>query len=154
MNWKRKSSVLKFSLAALFGVLALASMVGAAGKGLDVEIAYEIKALKITGATSPIYVQVDGDKLVFSDASGAVMSAPMSGGTATTMAKVNQPAGVAIAPAGFGSYAGQVFVASGSDEKTPCKIVRIGGSSAADFAALPDAGKLAGGKAAQCRDLE
>jgi len=154
MNWKRKNNLLKFSLAALFGVLALASMVSAAGKGLDVEIAYEIKALKITGATSPVYVQVDGGKLVFSDASGAVMSAPMSGGTATTMAKVAQPAGIAIAPAGFGSYAGQVFVASGSDEKTPCKILRLGGASASDFAALPDAGKLNGGKAAQCRDLE
>lgn len=126
----------------------------AAGKGLDIEIAYEIKALKITGATSPLYVQVDNGKLIFSDASGAVMSAPMSGGTATTMAKVANPAGVAIAPAGFGSYAGQVFVASGADEKSPCEIMRIGGASATSFAKLPDAGKLNGGKAAECRDIE
>ena len=53
----------------------------AAGKGLDIEIAYEIKALKIAGATSPVYVQADNGKLIFSDASGAVMSAPMEGGT-------------------------------------------------------------------------
>lgn len=126
----------------------------AAGKGLDVEIAYEIKALKISGSTSPVYVQADNGKLIFSDASGAVMSAPMGGGTATTLAKVANPAGVAIAPAGFGSYAGQVFVASGSGEKTPCEVMRISGSSATSFAKLPDAGKLNGGKAAQCHDLE
>jgi hypothetical protein len=141
-------------------VLASSGMFGgrianaAAGKGLDVEIAYEIKALKITGATSPVYVQVDSGKLIFSDASGAVMSAPMGGGSATTLAKVANPAGVAIAPAGFGSYAGQVFVASGSDEKTPCEVMRIGGASASSFAKLPDAGKLNGGKATECRDLE
>ena len=155
MNWTRKSNVRKFSIAAMIlAVVALTSLVNAAGKGLDVEIAYEIKALKITGATSPIYVQVEGDKLVFSDGSGAVMSAPMGGGSATTMAKVDKPAGVAIAPAGFGSYAGQVFVASGSDEKSPCQIMRIGGASASAFATLPDAGKLNGGKATECRDLE
>jgi len=125
-----------------------------AAKGLDVEIAYEIKALKIAGSTSPVYVQVEGGKLIFSDASGAVMSAPMGGGSATTLAKVANPAGIAIAPAGFGAYAGQVFVASGSDEKSPCEIMRIGGSSATSFAKLPDAGKINGGKASGCRDLE
>ena len=126
----------------------------AAGKGLDIEIAYEIKALKITGATSPVYAQVESGKLIFSDTSGVVMSAPMGGGSATTLAKVANPSGVAIAPAGFGSYAGQVFVASGSDAKTPCEIMRIGGASASSFARLPDAGKLNGGKATECRDLE
>jgi len=141
-------------------MLASSGMLGArianaaAGKGLDVEIAYEIKALKITGSTSPVYVQVEGGKLIFSDASGAVMSAPMDGGSATTLAKVANPAGLAIAPAGFGSYTGQVFVASGSDEKTPCEIMRIGGASATSFAKLPDAGKLNGGKATECHDLE
>lgn len=141
-------------------VLASSGMFGArianaaAGKGLDIEIAYEIKALKITGATSPVYVQVDNGKLIFSDASGAVMSSPMEGGSATTIAKVANPAGLAIAPAGFGSYTGQIFVASGSDEKTPCEIMRIGGASASSFAKLPDAGKLNGGKATECRDLE
>src|SRR5208283_2413024 len=93
-------------------------------------------------------------KLIFSDASGAVMSVGLGGGSATTLAKVAKPAGVAIAPAGFGSYAGQVFVASGSDEKSPCEIMRIGGASASSFAKLPDAGKVNGGKASQCRDLE
>ncbi len=78
----------------------------------------------------------------------------MDGGTATTLAKIANPAGVAVAPAGFGSYAGQVFVAAGSDEKTPCEIMRISGSAATSFAKLPDAGKLNGGKATQCRDLE
>jgi hypothetical protein len=155
MNWKRKNKVTKFSFAAMaLAVIAAATIVNAAGKGLDVEIAYEMKALKITGSTSPVYVQVQGDKLIFSDASGAVMSAPMGGGSATTMAKVDKPAGLAIAPAGFGSYAGQIFIASGSDEKSPCQIMRIGGSSASPFAKLPDAGKLNGGKATECRDLE
>jgi hypothetical protein len=163
MNWKRKSNWMGLTIAAgamAAVVLASSGMFGArvanaaAGKGLDIEIAYEIKALKIAGSTSPVYVQVDNGKLVFSDASGAVMSAPIEGGTGTTLAKVANPAGVAIAPAGFGSYTGQVFVASGSDAKTPCEIMRIGGSSATSFAKLPDAGKLNGGKAAECRDLE
>ncbi len=158
MNWTRKNSVTVFSLAAVvMSTMMLASdarIANAQAKGLDIEIAYEIKALKIAGATSPVYVQADNGKLIFSDASGAVMSAPLEGGTATTLAKVANPAGVAIAPAGFGSYTGQVFVASGSDEKTPCEIMRIGGSSATSFAKLPDAGKLNGGKASQCRDLE
>src|SRR6202790_3676445 len=163
MNWTRKNNWTGLTMAAVvMAAVALASsgMFGArianaaAGKGLDVEIAYEIKALKITGATSPVYVQVDNGKLIFSDASGAVMSAPMGGGSATTLAKVANPAGVAIAPAGFGSYTGQVFVASGSDEKTPCEIMRVGGASATSFAKLPDAGKLNGGKATQCHDLE
>ncbi len=127
----------------------------AAGKGLDVEIAYEIKALKITGATSPLYVQGDGNKLVFSDASGAVLSAPMGGGKATTVAKVKNPGGVAIAPAGFGSYAGQIFVLSVPDAKAPCEVMRIDKSGAvSSFAKLPDAGSLGGGKATECRDLE
>lgn len=163
MNWTRKNSWTQFAVAVVAVsavVLASSGILGeriaqaAEGKGLDIEIAYEIKALKITGATSPVYAQVDGGKLIFSDASGAVMSAPMGGGKATTLAKVANPSGVAIAPAGFGSYAGQVFVASGSDEKTPCEIMRIGGTSATSFAKLPDAGKLNGGKATECRDLE
>jgi hypothetical protein len=163
MNWKRKNNWTELATAAVVVaavVLASSGRLGvrianaAAGKGLDVEITYEIKALKITGATSPVYVQVDNGKLIFSDASGAVLSAPMGGGSATTLAKVANPAGVAIAPAGFGSYAGQVFVASGSDEKTPCEVMRIGGAAATSFAKLPDAGKLNGGKATECRDLE
>ena len=163
MNWKRKSNWSGSMLAAgtmAATILASSGFFGTrianaeGGKGLDIEIAYEIKPLKIAGSTSPIYVQADQGKLVFSDASGAVMSAPMEGGTATTLAKVANPGGVAIAPAGFGSYSGQVFVASGSDEKSPCEIMRIGGSSASSFAKLPDAGKLNGGKATQCRDLE
>ena len=90
MNWKRKSNWQEFSVAAAAiaaVVLASSGMFGArianaaAGKGLDIEIAYEIKALKIAGATSPVYVQADKGKLIFSDASGAVMSAPMGGGT-------------------------------------------------------------------------
>jgi hypothetical protein len=161
MSWKRKSNGWGLTIAAgmlVAGLLAWsgrgARIANAAAKGLDIEIAYEIKALKIAGSTSPVYVQADNGKLIFSDASGAVMSSPMGGGTATTLAKVTNPAGLAIAPAGFGSYTGQVFVASGSDEKTPCEIMRIGGASATSFAKLPDAGKLNGGKATQCRDLE
>lgn len=126
----------------------------AAGKGLDVEIAYEIKALKITGVVSPRYVQVEKGNLIFSDASGGVFSAPISGGTAKEIAKVKDPGGVAIAPAGFGSYAGQTFVLSQPGDKTPCEVMRIDKGAASSFAKLPDAGKLNGGKATDCRDLE
>src|SRR2546421_10433615 len=102
MNWTRKNNLRGLTIATALvaaAVLSSSGMFGAriasaaAGKGLDVEIAYEIKALTIAGSVSPIYVQVDGGKLVFSDASGAVMSAPMSGGNATTLAKVANPAG-------------------------------------------------------------
>ena len=159
MNSKRKNSWIGFATAASVASAMLmlsggARLANAAAKGLDIEIAYEIKALKITGATSPVYVQVDSGKLIFSDASGAVFSSPIDGGTATLMAKVANPAGVAIAPAGFGSYAGQTFVASGAEEKTPCEVMRISGGSATSFAKLPDAGSLNGGKATDCRDLE
>jgi hypothetical protein len=158
MNWTRKNSVTIFSLAAVvMSAMVLTSdtrIANAQSNGLDVEIAYEIKALKISGSTSPVYVQVQGDKLIFSDAAGSVMSAPIGGGAGTVLAKVAKPAGVAIAPAGFGSYAGQVFVASGSDDKSPCEIMRVGGATATSFAKLPDAGKLNGGKASECRDLE
>ncbi len=163
MNWKRKNSSKELrlgGLALLAMALASSGLFGvrlanaAAGKGLDVEIAYEIKALKITGATSPVYVQVDNGKLIFSDAAGLVSSAPLGDGSATPIAKVPHPAGLAIAPAGFGSYAGQIFVLSSADLKDPCAVVRIDKGSATAFAKLPDAGKLNGGKATECRDLE
>ena len=98
MNSKRKNNWTSFAMAAVAGSAMLMLSGGrlaiAAGKGLDIEIAYEIKALKITGATSPVYVQVDSGKLIFSDASGAVFSSPLDGGTATLMAKVANPAPV------------------------------------------------------------
>jgi hypothetical protein len=160
MNWKRKSSTTKLAVAVFIATIfsgiemSGARFANAAGKGLDVEIAYEIKALAITGATSPVYVQVDNGKLIFSDASGAVFSAPMAGGAATLIAKVPNPGGVAIAPAGFGSYASQTFVLSESDLKSPCEVMRIDKGSATSFAKLPDAGSLNGGKGTECRDLE
>jgi hypothetical protein len=160
MNWTRKSrwsglavgvgAAVGLAGVALFGVRAAV----AAGKGLDVEIAYEAKALKITGVVSPRYVQVDNGKLVFSDASGGVFSAPISGGKATQLAKVADPGGLAIAPAGFGSYAGQIFVLSQTGDKAPCEVMRIDKGSASSFAKLPDSGKINGGKATDCRDLE
>ncbi|HVN27870.1 MAG TPA: hypothetical protein VMT64_05255, partial [Candidatus Binataceae bacterium] len=66
MNLKRKNRLPILSLAAVAIVALLLTsdsrIAKAEGKGLDVEIAYEIKALKISGSTSPVYVQVDGDK--------------------------------------------------------------------------------------------
>ena len=161
MNWKRKSSTVKLAAAAV-GIVAIfcgiemsgARLADAAGKGLDIEIAYEFKPVAITGATSPVYVQVDNGKLIFSDAAGAVYSAPMAGGAASLLAKVPNPGGVAIAPAGFGSYAGQIFVLSESDLKSPCEVMRIDKGTASSFAKLPDAGKINGGKGTECRDLE
>ncbi len=138
--------------------LAVAAMAGSrmarAAEGLDVELAFEFKALKIAGATSPLYLQGQGDKILFSDGSGALYSAALTGGKATLIAKVKDPGGLAIAPAGFGSYAGEIFVLSQANENSPCEVMRIDNGAALSFAKLPNAGSLNGGKATECRDLE
>ncbi len=124
--------------------------------GPTAEVPYVVNAVKITGAKDPVYVQSEGHgKLVFSDASGAVFSVPISGGRAVKLAKISRPAGLAIAPAGFGSYAGQIFVLSAAGKGGVCVVDRIDKSGkASTFATLPKAGKIGKGEPTDCRDLE
>jgi len=136
-------------------MLVAASTVFAAGKskGIDVEIPYEANVLK-TSLTSPLYLNEVSGGMVVSDAAGGVYMVTM-GGKSTELAaksKVKHPAGVAIAPGGFGT-AGTVYVlASGDDPAGPCEVDAIDKSGGVStFAKLPDAGS---GKPIDCRDLE
>jgi hypothetical protein len=162
MNFsKRKSSFSVFATA--FSVVALTiaalpgptnSIASAAGKGLDVEVPFEIKALKAPGLVAPYFLQDDHGAMVVSDQAGGVFSVTF-GGKVTNLAdksKIKNPAGVAIGPAGFGPYAGNVFVlAAAGDVKAPCEVERIDKSGAVStFAKLPDAGAAP----TECRDLE
>src|SRR5579863_477714 len=160
MNFsKRKSNfsliVSALSLAALI-VAALPtvtnSIARAAGAGLDVEVPFEIKALKATGLVAPYFLQDNHGAMVVSDQAGGVFSVTFAGKVTELAgkAKIKNPAGVAIGPAGFGSYAGNVFVlAAAGDIKGPCEVERIDKSGAVStFAKLPDA------TATECRDLE
>ena len=165
MNFsKRKSNLLEFptafSLAVGIALLAIVSIPGvtnsiarAAGKGLDVEVPFEIKALKTPGLVAPYFIQDDHGAMVVSDQAGGVFSVTFAG-KVTTLAdksKVKNPAGVAIGPTGFGSYTGNVFVLAAADAKAPCEVERIEKSGAVStFAKLPDAGA----PATDCRDLE
>ncbi len=165
MNFsKRKSNFSVFSVfATAFSVAALTiaalpsvtnSIASAAGKGLDVEVPYEINALKAPGLVAPYFLQDNHGVIVVSDQAGGVFSVTF-GGKVTALAgksKIKNPAGVAIGPAGFGSYEGNVFVlAAAGDIKAPCEVERIDKSGAlSTFAKLPDAGAAA----TECRDLE
>jgi hypothetical protein len=132
---------------------AIRTVASAAGKGLDVEVPYEIKALKAPGLTAPYFAQEYKGGLVVSDQAGGVFNVTFAG-KATELAgksKIKNPAGVAVGPNGFGSYAGQVFVLVAADAKAVCEVDRIDGSgSVSTFAKLPDAGSAA----TECRDLE
>jgi hypothetical protein len=147
--------------ATAFGVAALTiaalpgltnSIARAAGAGLDVEVPFEIKALKAPGLVAPYFLQDNHGVMVVSDQAGGVYLVTF-GGKATALAdktKIKNPAGVAIGPAGFGSYEGNIFVlAAAGDIKGPCEVERIDKSgSVSTFAKLPDAA------ATECRDLE
>ena len=161
MNFSKRKSDLSV-LATAFSVILLAigtlpgvtnSIARAAGKGLDVEVPFEIKALKTPGLVAPYFVQDDHGAMVVSDQAGGVFSVTFAG-KVTPLAdktKVKNPAGVAIGPTGFGSYAGNVFVLAAADAKGPCEVERIDKSGAVStFAKLPDAGA----PATECRDLE
>lgn len=165
MNFsKRKSSLSVFSVfATAFSVAALTiaalpsvtnSIASAASKGLDVEVPYEITALKAPGLVAPYFLQSNHGVMVVSDQAGGVFSVTF-GGKVTELAgksKIKNPAGVAVAPAGFGSYEGNVFVlAAAGDIKAPCEVELIDKSGAVStFAKLPDAGAAP----TECRDLE
>ncbi|MGB3550525.1 MAG: hypothetical protein WA993_07540, partial [Candidatus Binatus sp.] len=165
MNFsKRKNSRSVFSVSAIaFSVAALTiaalpsvtnSIASAAGKGLDVEVPFEINALKAPGLVAPYFLQDNHGVIVVSDQAGGVFSVTF-GGKVTPLAaksKIKNPAGVAIGPAGFGSYEGNVFVLNtAGDIKAPCEVERIDKSGAVStFAKLPDAGTAP----TECRDLE
>src|SRR5271170_5110828 len=163
MNFsKRKNSSLsKFGIALSVAVLAIAAMPSltnsiarASGAGLDVEVPFEIKALKAPGLIAPYFLQDNHGAMVVSDQAGGVYSVTF-GGKVTPLAdktKVKNPAGVAIGPAGFGSYEGNVFVlAAAGGIKGPCEVERIDKSGAVStFAKLPDAGT----PPTECRGLE
>ncbi|HTR61261.1 MAG TPA: hypothetical protein VMH37_06125 [Candidatus Binataceae bacterium] len=152
---KNPRNNLRSGLIALGAILVAASSVLAAGKpkAIDVEIPYEATVLK-TSLVSPLYLTEASGGMVVSDAAGGVYMVTM-GGKSTELAgksRVKHPAGVAIAPGGFGT-AGTVYVlASGDDPAGPCEVDAIDKSGGVTtFAKLPDAGS---GKAAECRDLE
>src|SRR5271156_755625 len=162
MNFsKRKSSFSLFvssvSLAALIigAILSVTNSIARAeGAGLDVEVPFEIKALKAPGLVAPYFLQDNHGVIVVSDQAGGVFSVTF-GGNVTTLAgkaKIRNPAGVAIGPAGFGTDAGNVFVlAAAGGLKAPCEVERIDKSGAVStFAKLPDAGA----PPTECRDLE
>src|SRR5258705_10763018 len=161
MNFsKRRSSFYVFVSAFSFAALIIGalpsitnSLARAAGKGLDVEVPFEIKALKAPGLVAPYFLQDDPGAMVVSDQAGGVFSVTFAG-KVTPLAdktKVKNPAGVAIGPTGFGSYAGNVFVLAAADAKGPCEVERIDKSGAVStFAKLPDVGTAA----TECRDLE
>ncbi|MGH7925716.1 MAG: hypothetical protein ACREQH_14120 [Candidatus Binatus sp.] len=160
MNFSKRKSRLSIFAAAL-GVAALAiaaspgltnSIARASGAGMEVEVPFEIKALKAPGLVAPYFVQDNHGVMVVSDQAGGVFSVTF-GGKVTALAdktKIKNPAGVAIGPAGFGSYEGNVFVlAATGGIKGPCEVERIDKSGVVStFAKLPDAA------ATECRDLE
>jgi len=145
-------SVTALAIAALPSVTN--SLARAESKGLDVEVPFEINALKAPGLVAPYFLQDNHGVIVVSDQAGGVFSVTF-GGKVKELAgksKIKNPAGVAIAPMGFGSYAGNVFVlAAAGDIKAPCEVERIDESGAVStFAKLPDAGAAP----TECRDLE
>ena len=163
MNFSKRKS--NFSILSVFattlGVAALTiaalpgltnSIARASGAGLDVEVPFEIKALKAPGLVAPYFVQDNHGTMVVSDQAGGVYSVTFAG-KATALAdktKIKNPAGVAIGPAGFGSYEGSIFVlAAAGGIKGVCEVERIDKSGAVTtFVKLPDAA------ATECRDLE
>lgn len=145
-------AVAAFALAAAISITAGVAL---AKKGVDVEIPFDGSQLKTPEIKQPVYLQpAGGSSLIVSDAAGGVYSVTMSGATKTLAdkTKVAHPGGLAEAPAGFGSYAGQIFVLNAPDAKGSCEVDRIDKSGTVSvFAKLPDVGA---NKATVCRDLE
>jgi hypothetical protein len=148
--------MLALAAAAVLCALSAPRAVYAAGrkKGVDVEIPYEGKDLKTPGLAAPLYLQQSGHDMVVSNEDGGVFLVTMAGKTKelAPKSKLPHPGGVAVAPAGFGSYAGQIFVLNAANPKAACDVMRIDKSGAvSEFAKLP---KADGKDATECRDLE
>lgn len=131
-------------------------------KGYDTEWGFDMKALKTKGLSAPVYAQ-DGAAgiVVVSDhdaGGGTIFGFKLEGGAGSpkTMGKIKQPEGVAVAPAGFGAYAGETLVlAPTGDAHSAYAVIRIDKSgTASEFVKLPDAGSIDGGKPTEGRDLE
>jgi hypothetical protein len=140
----------------VFAAALTSRLAYAAGRksGVDVEIPYESKELKTPQVAAPLYLQQSGHDMIVSNEEGGVFSVAMSGKSKELAgkSKLPHPAGVAIAPAGFGSYAGQIFVLNAAKENAECGVMRLDKSGAvSEFAKLPKAG---GKDATDCRDLE
>lgn len=159
---QRRSRRMKLLAGAAIVALTLtgsaASIWAQGGKGYDTEFGFAFGPVKAKGVQGPAYAQEQDGKVVVSDVTaGGVFAVSVSGGAATESSKVKKPGGLAVAPAGFGSYAGQIFVLApeGGNEKEACAVQRIDKSGATSaFAKLPDAGSLDGGKPTGCRDLD
>ena len=96
--------------AAAFQMLALRALAAEKKKGIDVEIPYEATVLK-TSLTSPLYLNEASGGMVVSDGAGGVYAVTLAGKSTELVgkSKLKHPAGVAVAPSGFGT-AGQVYV--------------------------------------------
>jgi hypothetical protein len=139
--------------AAVFQALSLTALAAEKKKGIDVEIPYEATVLK-TSLVAPLYLNEAGDGMVVSDGAGGVYTVSLTGKSTELVgkSKMKHPAGVAVAPSGFGT-AGQVYVlSSGDDPAGSCEVDAIDKSGGVStFAKLPDAGA---GKPTDCRDLQ
>jgi len=146
------------ALAAVLWSLCPAPDGKASEKGLDTEWGYEIDELKAKGVMAPRYLQAYGSRLLVTDTTGGVFSITTEGKVSVVAgrAKIKRPAGVAVAPRGFGSYAGRVFVLAASHRgRGACEVERIDKSGTVTlFAKLPKAGSLGAGRPGQCGDLE
>jgi len=97
---KRKSEFLFFATAFSVAALTIAalpsltnSIARASGAGLDVEVPFEIKALKAPGLVAPYFLQDNHGAMVVSDQAGGVYSVTF-GGKVTALAdktKVRNP---------------------------------------------------------------
>src|SRR5260370_34251952 len=87
MNFsKRKSELSVLATAFCVALLTITllpsvtnSIARAAGKGLDVEVPFEIKALKTPGLVAPNFLQDDHGTMVVSDQAGRAFSVTVAG---------------------------------------------------------------------------
>jgi hypothetical protein len=139
--------------AAAFQTRSYTALAAEKKKGIDVEIPYEATVLK-TSLVAPLYISEASGGMVVSDGAGGVYAVTLAGKSTELVgkSKLKHPAGVAVAPGGFGT-AGQVYVlSSGDDPGGTCEVDAIDKSGGVStFAKLPDAGS---GKPTECRDLQ
>jgi hypothetical protein len=139
--------------AAAFQTRSYTALAAEKKKGIDVEIPYEATVLK-TSLVAPLYISEASGGMVVSDGAGGVYAVTLAGKSTELVgkSKLKHPAGVAVAPGGFG-IAGQVYVlSSGNDPGGSCEVDAIDKSGGVStFAKLPDAGS---GKPTECRDLQ
>lgn len=152
MSLQRRPSGIAMAAAVALTLACGARVAAAAGKGYDTEYAYSMKGAGKAPLAAPGYVQDGGGKLIVSDHDadgGTIFTTAPGGGKPTALGKVKGAAGVAVAPAGFGTHGGEIFVLATADDGN-CVIDRLDKSGAVTlFAKLPDTGsaKPTGGRA-------